>query len=1179
MKSLLTDRVMTVARLQQRLRLALWLAMCWVATALAVWGGALLASGVGLAPWLGVAAASVAGLAAAVRAAVLHRRCGRDLRQAALRIERRYPELETRLLTAVERQSASNREPGFCEKRLVEEVLAHSRANDWAVVVPKRRVWLAQAVNLAALLLAVMAAWKAGAPAHRVRLPLIGQTRVEVTPGDVSLERGENLVVIVRCEGAVPGAMDLVFGGVQTPVGRLPLTRGLADPVFGGTVSGVEHDLNYHVEFAGGRTRDYRVTVFEHPRLERADAEIEYPQYTGLPRKRIENAQNLSAVQGSRLNLNLQFNKQVRSARLLPVKHNGEAISLRLATNLPAASLDDMLLDTSRKYRLELRDAEGRTNKNPVEFMVTVLTNRSPELKFVWPRGDVRPSPLEEINFSAVTSDDFGVVSYGLGYTLAGGETKVIELGRGVPARERRQFQYLLALEDLHVVPDQLLSWFIWADDAGHDGRLRRSTSDLFFAEVRPFDEIFREAQGGSDQSNSEQSEPGDQDSGDRPGQLAEVQKQILTATWRLRRESETASRLSPSYRTNVSVLHESQSQVLDQAESALEEAQEPLSASLWQSAVTNMEAAVRSLAAAGEQSTSLSDAIAPEQSAYQALLRLGQREFDVARRQNRRGTQQQSSRQQAMQRQLNQLDLSLTENQYETERRAQAPITQERREQLQVLNRLRELARRQQDVNDRLRELQTALQEARDATTRNELRRQLKRLQEEERQMLADVDELQQRLDQAEPLSASGERQSQLQQVRRDVERAADAASRGSVLQALAAGTRAQQQMQEMRDALRRDSAGELGDELRQMRADARELTRDQAEIERRLTDVTTNRTRTLSEPPQTQQLISDLTQQKQRLTNLVERATRISGETENVEPAVSKELYDALRNFAQSDADTIKQTQEELIKRGMMTRALYNRLRTAAENDGARALETTAEMLRQGYLTQAQQAEQRARAAMDGLVRGVERAAERVLGDDAEALRLAQRELESLTGQLERELAGATTGATNTTQPGDRPASDTSARRGRPQADSQSARRGEMENLTRLFSDAAQSSTGTAGRATDAPITGPGFGPWSDRLREVEEIVELPWLRDDLARVRERARQIRLEFRRDLKKPDWAMVRLEVLKPLVEVRQQITEELARREPADRLVPIDRDPVPTRYAEAVRIYYEELGK
>jgi len=114
---------------------------------------------------------------------------------------------------------------------------------------------------------------------------------------------------------------------------------------------------------------------------------------------------------------------------------------------------------------------------------------------------------------------------------------------------------------------------------------------------------------------------------------------------------------------------------------------------------------------------------------------------------------------------------------------------------------------------------------------------------------------------------------------------------------------------------------------------------------------------------------------------------------------------------------------------------------------------------------------------------------------------------------------------------------------------------------------------------RLPAGPITGENFAPWSDRLRDVEEMLDQPELRNEVAAARERARRMRLDFKRLNQKPDWAVVRLQVVKPLVEVRNAITEELARRDSKDSLVPIDRDPVPSRFAERVRRYYEELGK
>jgi len=109
--------------------------------------------------------------------------------------------------------------------------------------------------------------------------------------------------------------------------------------------------------------------------------------------------------------------------------------------------------------------------------------------------------------------------------------------------------------------------------------------------------------------------------------------------------------------------------------------------------------------------------------------------------------------------------------------------------------------------------------------------------------------------------------------------------------------------------------------------------------------------------------------------------------------------------------------------------------------------------------------------------------------------------------------------------------------------------------------------------------PLTGEKFTEWSDRLRNVEEMVDDPVLRTEVARIREFAKGVRVEFKRHSVAPNWDLVKAKIGTPLAELRNRLTEELARRESKENLVPIDRDPVPTKYAERVRRYYEELGR
>ena len=117
-----------------------------------------------------------------------------------------------------------------------------------------------------------------------------------------------------------------------------------------------------------------------------------------------------------------------------------------------------------------------------------------------------------------------------------------------------------------------------------------------------------------------------------------------------------------------------------------------------------------------------------------------------------------------------------------------------------------------------------------------------------------------------------------------------------------------------------------------------------------------------------------------------------------------------------------------------------------------------------------------------------------------------------------------------------------------------------------------------GGRGGAPGGPITGEGFRQWSDRMRDVEELLDDPEWRAEAAQVRDRVRGAREEFRRHAKEPDWNQLQGLVTKPINELRQRIGEELRRRESPDALVPIDRDPVPPQFAEGVRRYYERLG-
>jgi len=291
--------------------------------------------------------------------------------------------------------------------------------------------------------------------------------------------------------------------------------QSLSDPVFAARVPEVRADMAYRLTFDGETSRPFNVTVFDYPALERADAEINYPSYTELPRRRMEDVQSLSVLEGSEVKLLCKLNKPVASAKLVPAE--GDAIAL-------TASPDDKQLYTAAqvvtknvRWKLELTDDKGRKNREETEFVIEVVPNRPPELKLLFPRKDVAVSPLQEVPLEAEASDDFGVVRWGVSYELTGKNMETLTLGEKLPAKEKRTGKHLLALEDLKAVPDELLAWHVWAEDLGPDGKLRRTTSDIYFAEVNPFEEILRD---GGEMAGGGM--PGEKKSGRRRNEAAE---------------------------------------------------------------------------------------------------------------------------------------------------------------------------------------------------------------------------------------------------------------------------------------------------------------------------------------------------------------------------------------------------------------------------------------------------------------------------------------------------------------------------------------------------------------------------------------------------------------------------------------------------------------------------------
>jgi hypothetical protein len=1028
--------------------------------------------------------------------------------------------------------------------------------------------------------------------------------------------------------------------------------------MFAGRVESVDTDLFYHVEFAGRSTETYHIRVFQYPELERTDARLVFPEYTSLVPTTVEDIRHVTAVEGTELTLLCRLNKNVATARLVDEKAQQELA-------LEADPEDNHLyratfkLTDPRRFQVKLVDREGRPNKQAAEIVVNVTRNRPAVVKMTQPARDVRVSPVEELKLKANLEDDFGLVRHGLSFGVGGDEPREIVLNGPASAAvsKKVQAEHLLDFEALHAAPDQLVTYFFWAEDIGPDGKTRRSSGDMFFAEVRHFEEIFRQGEQPPSGSEGEEQQGGN---AQQAAQLAELQKQIINGTWKLVRR-ETGAKPSAQFTEDSKTLQESQHAAIEQATPLGEQLRDAASKASLEKAIQFMKEAEKRLTEAVQTSSIAAHrpALVAEQAAYQALLKLRAREFEVTRR-NSRSRSGRAGAASPSDRQLQELELSNEENRYEEQRSARAQKeqqTQQEREQgenRQVLNRLRELAQRQSDLNDRLKEVQSALEAAKDPQARAELERQLKRLRDQEQQILRDTDELRERMEREENRDRMADARQQIEQSREHVRQASEALEEGRLSQAVTEGARAGRQLNDLREELRKNNSNRFAEEMTGMRDQARRLDENQDKITQEIDAWNRRARQSLRDTQERQQTRQELDGQRKQLDQLLDRMRNTVRDAEETEPLLAKNLFDTVRKATEQSIPESLRDAEQLVDLGVAEEAVKS--------------------------------SRRAGQGIDQLREGVERSARSVLGDETAALRRAQGELEDLADQVNREIAQATgqdpsarpgrnrQGQNDPTQP--RRKGQDAQQKGQPGGQEQQGEQGEQQgegnqqgqqgeqgqqkgqqgqgqqkgqqgqgqqkgqqgqgqqkgqqgqqgqggggnqqgqegqqqgegeqqgqqgqqgqgplrgrNAQRgNQQQQGQQQQGGGGGALDrmldgitrggpgGPITGDGFRQWSDRMRDVEELLDNPELRAEAARIRDRARGAREEFKRHSKVPDWKQLQDLVSEPMNELRNRIAEEVRRRESPDALVPIDRDPVPPQFAEGVRRYYERLG-
>ncbi len=762
-------------------------------------------------------------------------------RRATEIAERKIPGFEERLLTATERPDPTN---PFTEL-IAEDVMRIARENPLDRVGSARWVWgfASAGTAAAAILIWLIAAgpgyWGYGASllwtgsANANQKPLYD---VAVQPGDKTIRRKSDQAIHAQLIGFSAKRVTLhARYGATGKWQETAMQSGAQEGGYQFLFPAISDAVDYYVQADGARSKQFKISVKDLPGVKTVRVLLHFPSGLGLKDVSDNTGGDIRAVEGSRAEVSVLTDRPLEHGML--VLDNGQKIGLTSTSgNWLKAELP---ITRDGSYHVAALDG-GETIRISDDYFIEAKKDEPPTVRIERPGQDPRVSPIEEVPVSVEASDDFGVRSLDLHYSVNGAAEQVARF-KSQGARDEKGHTTLY-LENFKLAPGDVISMYATASDAN-----KTTKSDILFVQTEAFDYKFSQSQQAGGMGG------GGGGGGGQDNNISERQKQIIAATFNeLRGESKSKA----SIQEQAHFLSDTEGKLGAQAKTLAERmSNRELSqassefdnfSKLMTTASSEMGEAVEQLAPGKWH-----DALVPEQKALQSLLRAEAifRDIQVAFGQQGGGAGG-SGAQRELARMFD-LELDTSKNQYETgQQQNEASADQQQKAIDDAFERLQLLARRQQELAQQKSQQQPAEQRWQEEQLRREaeeLRRQMEQLAKNSQngQQSRSQSGGQQSSSQG---SASGGEQSQSnQQQGREMKDAMNHASeslrqaeeemRQSVssgdgtAQQRAAGQLAEAQRQ-LSQALHRNAGSSLSDLAQQ----ADEIAREQKDVARRM-------------------------------------------------------------------------------------------------------------------------------------------------------------------------------------------------------------------------------------------------------------------------------------------------------------------------------------------------------
>jgi len=229
-----------------------------------------------------------------------------------------------------------------------------------------------------------------------------------VQPGNVEVVRGATVPLSVHTLGKPVSTVVLRTrqqGQAQFETRELRLSAGQAagfENVFHDSVAGIKATTEYFASAEDIESEKYRITVIDRPLIRSFQVQLNYPAYTRLPAKALEeNVGDVTAYPGTIVSINLASSKELASGGLA----FSDKTSLPLVIKRTGATARFRLMN-EKTYHVVLSDREGLTNADPIEYQLRLIPDAFPTIAILVPGRNVDVTEEMRLDLLLRISDD-----------------------------------------------------------------------------------------------------------------------------------------------------------------------------------------------------------------------------------------------------------------------------------------------------------------------------------------------------------------------------------------------------------------------------------------------------------------------------------------------------------------------------------------------------------------------------------------------------------------------------------------------------------------------------------------------------------------------------------------------------------------------------------------------------